>query len=375
MLDSLQKCRCLILKSIIIIFLCLCNFCICAQDKKQIAADSTQLANASTYFIDSNLLRSRIQTYSYPFDSIIFRDVRSDTTAIGVTNKIAFLSDKNRFRYITFTMGLSGFLNFVLNNQKSSSSNFNTAKLICYIKRFRITELDSTYETNVKKQRLVQIKSAIDVFYFHNKQMYPAFRTDTTFLQLLAENKGTYVIIDSLLRSFTERVSKIDTGRILKRKSFSEEKVDSMYKQRFALPILKVASLKKGVYTSKEDFFNNAPSMPEYEWKPEKKVNILYTKDEKNQWNVTRKNVFGFCDGVNIWLRVQDGFYPAFRKGNTFEFIAPLLLKRLVNNQPTTVSVPVGGYTYFLNVNSKYSSIYYQDKSVYQIDMETAGFY
>src|SRR5947199_6500388 len=101
------------MKWIFIIFFCLCNFCIFAQDKKQIASDSIQLANASTYFIDSSLFQSHIHSYSYPFDSVIFRDVRFDTTAVGVTNKIAFLLDKNRFKYITFTMGLSGFLNFV----------------------------------------------------------------------------------------------------------------------------------------------------------------------------------------------------------------------------------------------------------------------
>src|SRR5690348_9077565 len=129
------------MKWTIAIFFCLCNFCICAQDKKQIASDSIQLANASTYFIDSSLLQSHIHTYYYPFDSVIFHDVRFDTTAIGVTNKIAFLVDKNRFKYITFTMGLSGFLDFVLNNQKASNGNFNGDKLICYIKKFRITEL------------------------------------------------------------------------------------------------------------------------------------------------------------------------------------------------------------------------------------------
>jgi len=205
--------------------------------------------------------------------------------------------------------------------------------------------------------------------------MYPAFRTDTTFLQLLSENKETYFIIDSLLQSFSEKVIKIDTGRIMKRKSFTEENIDLMYKQRFALPILAVTGLKKGVYTSKEEFLNNAPSISEYEWKPGKKVNILYTKDRNDQWNITRKNVFGFCDGVNIWLSVENSFYPAFRKGNTFEFIAPLFLKRVVNNQPSTVSVPVGGYTYFFAFKSKYTSAYYKDKSVYQIDMETARFY
>ncbi|HXL54955.1 MAG TPA: hypothetical protein VN958_01775, partial [Chitinophagaceae bacterium] len=153
MKKGLQMSEYLIAKSVIMILFCLCNFCICAQDKKQIAMDSTVLANAFTYFIEPDLSFRHIQGYPYPFDSIIFRDARFDTTSIGATNKIAFLSDKNKFSYVKFTMGLSGFLNSFLNSQKSSNSNFNGSKLICYIKKFRVTELDSTYEYNVKKQR------------------------------------------------------------------------------------------------------------------------------------------------------------------------------------------------------------------------------
>jgi hypothetical protein len=362
-----------IIKAIIAISCCLCGFCATAQDKKQISADSTALANSATYYVDSSFSGSNISSYAYPFDSVIFHDVRYDTTTIGVTNKIAFLLDKNRFKCVTFSTGLASFLNTLLNTVKQPG-NHNT-KLICYIKKFRITELDSTFEYNTKKSRQVQIKAALDAFYFHSNNLYPAFRVDTTFSQLLSENKNTYSIVDSLLMSFCAKALHIDTARIIKRKIYTQENIDSMYRQRFAMPILKTTIFKRGVYTSKEEFFNNAPSITEYEWKPGKKVNILYTTDENNQWNVTRKSIFGFCDGTYIWLRVEESFYPAFRRENSFEFIAPLLLKRLVNNKSSTTPMTIGKYTYYVSTASPYSSMYYRDKSIYQIDMETGGFY
>lgn len=358
------------------ILFCLFGFSVFAQDKKQITADSTQIANTLTYFIESSSLPMHQQVYAYPFDSIIFKDVRFNTADIGVTNKVAFFSDKNKFSYVQFMSGLSTFLNTLINNPMALHPYSRGDKLICYIKKFRITELDSTYEISTKKQRHLQIKSAIDAFYVHDKKLYPAFRTDTTFIQLLSENTTAYFIIDSLVSAFSERSGKIDIEKILSKKSFSEAVIDSTYRKRLDLPILTATNFNKGVYISAKDFFNNAPAITEYEWKPDKKVNILYTKDENNQWVVTRKNIFGFCDGNHIWLRAENSFYPAFRKEGTFVFIAPLYLKRIVNNQPTTYYLPpIGGYSYYITVRSKYSSAYYQDKSVYQVDMETGEFY
>jgi hypothetical protein len=315
------------------------------------------------------------QAHDYPFDSIIFRDVRFDTTSVGTTNEMDFFSDVNQSSYIKFQPGLSGFLNALLNNPQVAHHNANNDKLICYIKRFRLTELNSTYQINAKKERQLQIRSTIEALYFYDNKLYPAFRNDTSFLQLLSENKTAYFIIDSLLNAFTKKASKINKEKILKKKSYSEKDVDSIYKQRFNLPILSAASFKKGVYRSSKEFFNNAPSISEYEWKREKNVNILYTKDENNQFIVSQKGVFGFCDGKNIWLKADKSFYPAFRRENTFECNAPLYLKRIVNNNSIPIIVPLSSGFVYITIPSKYSSAYHKDVSVYQLDMETAEFY
>ena len=315
------------------------------------------------------------QHYDYPFDSIIFRDVRFDTTSVGTTNRIGFFSDVNQFSYIKLQPALPEFLNALLNNAQVVHHNANNDKLICYIKRFRLTELNSTYQVSAKKERQLQIRVAIEAFYFYDNKLYPAFRTDTSFLQPLSENKIAYFIIDSLLNDFTKKACKLNKEKILKKKSYSLKSVDSIYRQRFNLPILSAVKLKKGVYRSSKEFFNNAPSISEYEWKREKTVNILYTKDENNQFMVVQKDVFGFCDGKNIWFKADKSFYPAFRKENTFECNAPLYLKRVVSNVPISIMVPVSSGFIYITIPSKYSSAYYKDISLYQLDMETAEFY
>jgi hypothetical protein len=116
------------------------------------------------------------QHYDYPFDSIIFRDVRFDTTSVGTTNRIGFFSDVNQFSYIKLQPTLPEFLNGLLNNAQVVHHNANNDKLICYIKRFRLTELNSTYQIYAKKERQLQIRSTIEAFYFYDNKLYPAFR-------------------------------------------------------------------------------------------------------------------------------------------------------------------------------------------------------
>jgi len=47
--------------------------------------------------------------------------------------------------------------------------------------------------------------------------------------------------------------------------------------------------------------------------------------------------------GRAVVLKAENSFYPAFRRENTFECIAPLFLKRIVNNRPTTYAIPIEG--------------------------------
>lgn len=354
----------------IVILFCCYNIFVFAQDKKQVAADQIQLAGAGSYFIETASLSARIKAYAYPFDSIIFKDIRFDTATVGVSNKLAFFSEKNKFRYVKFSDGLSGFLNELINDPSGTHNNANADQLTCYIKKFRITELDSAYELDFKKGRQVQIRSAVDAYYYYDNRMYPAFRTDTGFVQYFSENRTAYFIIDSLLRAFCVRAGKIDKQKLLQKKSYTRESVDSVYQQRFNIPILNTTAFKKGIYANAREFFRNEPSITEYEWKSDKVTNILYTKDEKGQWLVTRKDVFGFCDGTNIWFRVSNDFYPAFRRENTFEFIAPMLLKRMIRNQSSSVYTPGGGA-----ISSIPTTKQYEDESVYEIDMETGEFY
>jgi len=364
-------------KQIPLLLLLLCSCHIYAQDLKQIAQDSSRLKSTETDYIDLVSNFQTTQKFNSPFESIVFKDVRFDTSSIGVTNKVPLLGDKNRFKYIHFWSGLAGSLNAYFSkllNLPDNTTN-KTDQLICYIKKFRVIEMDSTYEVNAKKERELRVKSVIESYYLHDSKMYPAFRIDTAISGRLAENKEGYFLIDTLLQSFTEKIHKIDTSKILHRNAYTQGDIVSRYQQRFDLPILNAQTFAKGVYVSRDEFFKNTPSIAEYEWKPDKKVNLLYTKDNNGQWNVTRKNIFGFCDGTNIWIVAQNSFYPAFRRENTFEIIAPLLLKRIVNNQPTTYTVPMGSYTYFITIPSKYNSIYYSDKSIYQMDMETGEFY
>lgn len=148
-------------------------------------------------------------------------------------------------------------------------------------------------------------------------------------------------------------------------------RADSVYRSRFNVPILNAQTLMPGVYLSMKEFQNNKPSIQEDEWKPDRAVNILYTKERDGNWVVTRREVFGFCDGRNIWFRIENSFFPGFQEGNTFLVIAPIYLKRKKSyGKNYTYITKKGGYTYgdVITVDEK-------DRSVYQLDMDTGEFY
>jgi hypothetical protein len=307
----------------------------------------------------------------FPFDTIIVRDVRFDTSNIGATNSIDFLTKKSNFVFITFKSGLSAFLNDRLNRPAASQFDSLSERLLCYIRKFRMTEVDTSYLSSPKRFRQVQIRSAIDAFYYKQGRLYPAFKSDTIFLQSFPENKRRYHIIDSLILAFLEKARKIDKQAALNRRSFSEAYVDSMYRLRFNLPILTAKTLKPGVYTTVKEFLNNNPSIEEFQWKPDRDVNILYTRENNGNWVVTRREVFGFCDGKYMWFKVENSFFPAFQKGNAFVVIAPLYLKSKKTKGNTYTYITKEGPRTYGNVHV----VDEKDKSVYQLDMDTGEFY
>ena len=90
------------------------------------------------------------------------------------------------------------------------------------------------------------------------------------------------------------------------------------------------------------------------------------------------RNVFGFCDGNQIWINANGLFHPLIKQGNTFEFIADLNLynntvdRRKIYLMQGSAGVSVG--LTLLSFSTSSMEKYYFGKSVYQMNLETGGF-
>jgi hypothetical protein len=90
---------------------------------------------------------------------------------------------------------------------------------------------------------------------------------------------------------------------------------------RYESAITKDGPLVKGVYSSFDEFKNNAPSIPDFEIKKEKKQSILYLKDG-NGHTYYSHNAWGYCDGKGIFVMKDGTLEPAWREGKAWYFLS-----------------------------------------------------
>jgi hypothetical protein len=73
------------------------------------------------------------------------------------------------------------------------------------------------------------------------------------------------------------------------------------------------------VYVTFEDFKNNRPAYDSFELKPGKLSDILYIRETDGKTYV-KKEVWGFYDGENFYVRMGLNFFPIYRINETWEF-------------------------------------------------------
>ncbi len=77
--------------------------------------------------------------------------------------------------------------------------------------------------------------------------------------------------------------------------------------------------LTPGVYTSFDEFRNNAPSIRDFEIKLEKKERVLYIREQGRSYY--SHNAWGYCDGKNIFVMRDGVLCHAWREGKAFYFL------------------------------------------------------
>lgn len=311
------------------------------------------------------------------FINIIIEDNRFDTSTLGFMHK-GSVDNKSMIRL------KSGFLNEIRNylvqsidRPTASSSSYN---LICLIKKLWLS--DEIYDEEEKKTMPKSSESGIifRVEYLVEKEnVYtPLYRFDTT----LTGDKNVYRSGDNYIEeALTLSLSKLSTfteAKIQQIKSkYTREQIGQYNQQRFNLPILK-DSLQKGIYITFEEFKSNNPSVKEFSVTPGVKNDDIYIKDEKGN-EIAVRNVYGYSDGKDIFIRSADNFFKLYRSGNSFNIWGTKALKKVHDLRLAESAVLMIGVASPTNsvmpgkTNNGY--IYKLRSSPFQLDMETGNIY
>lgn len=156
------------------------------------------------------------------------------------------------------------------------------------------------------------------------------------------------------------------------RRKISSQEIEEYNNRRFNIPIL-TETPQKGLYLSFEEFKNNTPSVTNYKVSPDKKTDDVYSIDEKGKETLLR-NVYGYSDGKNIYLKSAGNFFKLYRSNNAFNLYGAKSLKksRQYFTPEKMLTLGLNPDTFSKN-NTKVN--YNLKLNPYQVDLETGIIY
>jgi len=166
---------------------------------------------------------------------------------------------------------------------------------------------------------------------------------------------------------------------IMEKRKFAFEEIIQHNEDAFNMPVLKDIVLKAGVYLTFDEFKNNNPSQREYELKKDKLTDVVYINGPNGKQYMER-DVWGYCDGVNAYIKSADNFFVLQRCANAF-YVYGAKRIMVVNDAPTAGPFyypnggPNGGYW----ENTPYTSFNGPKRTIklepFQLDWSTGKLY
>jgi hypothetical protein len=309
--------------------------------------DSLKVKDAKHSFKTLNTDKTEHSDVRLPYDTILFKDVRYDTTFFALNNPSFHFSNTYNTKE-SLSGGFAQNVTDYFNAYYTTSGNNENKQLICFIKKFSITLQSDFLEHynmgNLADDILNQVDVAIDCYYKHFDTLFPAIRVDTSYTNHFNNDEiSKPSTIKELLRPLMSKIEQADLDRIAKRKAYTDSEITKRYADRFDIPVLTTDSYKRGIYKNFNEFRINSPSIDSFSVKTDKlRVNATDSKNidltsladrifqkrnttvflyNKNNQLITPSDVFGYSDGQTIWIQHGAFFYPLEKVGNSFEFI------------------------------------------------------
>lgn len=326
--------------------------------------------------LPSHILKLKInkpaEKLELPFSAIKILDFRQDTSKIGFTNK---RTDRRSFKKLLLTQSFRNESESFYNGYYQKCFSNNNDQLLIVVKKFWFNPTLFQEKEQEEIEAGCTLYAQFEFFLKRNEEVLPIKRIDTTFTlqdkpdsDYISYKQSGYRFYEFALIKMLEKVDhqfyskRMDVSR---NKKTMEEVLD-FYTAKMRYPILTDGSLKKGVYSSLNEFKNNKPSIEEFKVEMNKKLGkLLYNTSQETSSQIVK--YWGYCDGKDIFLVNED--FPLQRVGNTFEFFSKFINKK-------RAFVP---NLSFQNVDPFKSNNYITFTSAillpYQLDMETGDAY
>lgn len=184
-----------------------------AQTSKLYTRDSASISNAKKNVVELAAVDTIANASPAPFSSFTVRDVRFDTTYIGIKIKTVNFSQHKIYEKTVLQKGTSASLMDYLNNRIGRRFTPTDCTLAGFIKELRITQVDSFDRVaNSMKEQYHRLSFEAEAYLVKNNSYYPAARLDTVAVFAIIYRDKLPVLTD-VLNLLAVKCAGIDTGK------------------------------------------------------------------------------------------------------------------------------------------------------------------
>jgi len=305
-------------------------------------------------------------------------DARDDTTGLGYysANDPIFRKDWPKIYHFDSSTAVAARIQKWVSNYLKLSNNIPAGNnLLIVIKKLWLSseaaliQFDNGERGQANEGWDAGVVSKFEFYLQRDSIYYPLFRVDSTFSFKENLPKAAGDFITTALKNSLNKLPDINFEEVIaKRRKLSINDILASLVKKTAVQILNIASYKKGVYKSFEEFKTNSPSITEYELRKGQMGDILYVKENNTEY--PERKAWGFCDGNDIYINSGDKYSKLIKFQNTFYFEGIKGRVKHVSHDIPYTSL----FNLATNTGRKVSS-YKVIPKFYEVDMETGEVY
>lgn len=333
---------------------------------------STELSpsNKSRYKVIYPVPVSNDHHLSFPFSAIEIRDIRPDTTKLGFYRST---KDKRSYKYRFATNTANELTAFLTDHFRNNLTPGSNGRLVIYIKKLWLSEFDST-ELSLHNTRIrnAWLYLKAEIYLQSNDVYYPIYRFDSVVYTRKNNHYTSGGFVTSTLLESLHALGNMDFTKVTNKRRLNQADVDAFNSLYVATPAIPKPA--KGVYLSYHEFKNSQPSCTDFEVRLESLADVVYVKEDGRYY--PKKNVWGFSDGENIFIRMGANFFPLYHQQKTWEFYGTAAMEMRGPRMPIILgaglplAIASAGAAEFSQYEKRLMNL-----RAFQVDVENGKFY